>query len=221
MSEPQAAVRSSVGPRGEISMRVIKRDGLPHRGLVADVNEWRTRNAMNLLRGYPRIAVARALGVPHFYGTLRGVVYRGNGDVEDLGLMGLKLVTTAGVTKIVDFLRANDVTTGQNFKFHGFGTGVTAEATSDVALVTELTTQYVVDGTRPTGTQTNNGATVYRSVATLAPDTGGTIAITEHGIFSAATSTTLLDRTVFSAVNLVAGSDSLQVTYDLTVAAGG
>lgn len=202
-------------------MRVIKRDGLPHRGLVADVNEWRTRNAMNLLRGYPRIAVARALGVPHFYGTLRGVVYRGNGDVEDLGLMGLKLVTTAGVTKIVDFLRANDVTTGQNFKFHGFGTGVTAEATSDVALVTELTTQYVVDGTRPTGTQTNNGATVYRSVATLAPDTGGTIAITEHGIFSAATSTTLLDRTVFSAVNLVAGSDSLQVTYDLTVAAGG
>lgn len=218
MSESTA--RASVPMGGTLTMEVVRR-GLPQRGLPTNINDWRTRNAVHLLSGVPRLLAAKALAVPHFFGAVYGTVYRGNGEIEDLGLMGLKLVTTAGVTKIVDFLRANDVTTGQNFKYHGFGTGTTAEATSDTALVTELTTQYAVDSTRPTGTQTNNGATVYRTVATLSPDTGGTIAVTEHGVFSAASAGTLLDRTVFSAVNLVAGADSLQITYDLTVSAGG
>jgi hypothetical protein len=216
-----STVQSSVPMGGELTMKVVRQRGLPQRGLPTEINEWRMRNAVHLLSGVPRIMAARALALPHFYGAIYGTVFRGDGTVEELGLMGLKLVTTAGVTKIVDFLRANDTTTATNFKFHGFGTGSTAEATADTALVTEETTQYVTDNTRPTGTQTNNGATVYRTVATYAPDSGGTRAITEHGVFSAATAGTLLDRTVFSAVNLVASADSLQITYDLTVAAGG
>lgn len=141
------------------------------------------------------------------------------GVVTDYGTMSYRVVTTAGVV----FLANNFAAGGQaisNFKFHGFGTGTTAEAVGDVALVTELTTQYAVDNTRPTGSQAST-SNVYTTIGTLSPDSGGTIAITEHGIFSASSSTTLWDRSVFSAVNLVAGSDSLQVTYALTCTAGG
>jgi hypothetical protein len=57
-------------------------------------------------------------------------------------------------------------------------------------------------------------------VATLSPDGAGTLAITEHGIFSASSAGVMLDRSVFSAINLTRGSDSLQTTYDLTVPSG-
>jgi hypothetical protein len=128
------------------------------------------------------------------------------------------VVTTAGVTYI-----CADIAGGANdsnlFKFHGFGTGTNAEASADTALQTELTTQYATDSTRPTGSQASSTNT-YTTVATLSPDTGGTIAITEHGIFTAISAGTLLDRSVFSAVNLVAGADSLQATYVLTLPAG-
>lgn len=58
------------------------------------------------------------------------------------------------------------------------------------------------------------------STATLTPS--APVAITEHGIFSQAATGggVLLDRSVFSVVNLASG-DSLQATYDLTFAAGG
>jgi len=46
-----------------------------------------------------------------------------------------------------------------------------------------------------------------------------TKAITEHGLFNAATAGTLLDRTVFTVINVVSG-DSIQFTYELECAAG-
>lgn len=207
------------------SLADIRAHGRPQRGLPAEVNAWRRANLPNLWRGARRVLAARALRLPHFYGQLWLQVHRGDGTSLDLGLASLRVVTTAGCRYICDDMNAAsgsaDVT---NFKFHGFGTGTTAEATADTALVTELTTQYAVDNTRPTGSQasaTVSANATYTTVATLSPDSGGTIAITEHGIFSASSSTTLLDRSVFSAVNLVAASDSLQATYVLTLASGG
>lgn len=200
----------------------IKRDGMARRGLPAEVNEWRSRNLPNLWRGIRRVLPARSLRLPHMYGQLWLSVFRGDGEVLDLGLASLRVVTTVGVKFICDDFNnsAQDVS---NMKFHGFGTGGAAEAVGNTALTTELTTQYVVDSTRPTGSQAaatvSNDAT-YTTVATLSPDSGGTIAITEHGIFSASSSGTLLDRSLFSAVNLVAGSDSLQATYVFTQVAG-
>jgi hypothetical protein len=142
------------------------------------------------------------------------------GELTDYGVLSRRLVTNAGVNYLVDALQ--NLQEPENLKFHGFGTGTNAENVTDTALQTELTTQYAVDNTRPTGSLTEGAsANIFRTVATLSPDSGGTIAITEHGVFSASSSVTLLDRSVFSAVNLVAGSDSLQATYDLTVAAGG
>lgn len=235
----------SVAPAGDIKLRLIKGGqlaggpppavdypgrpvkmsdvvtyGLPNRAQPDHVNEWRLRNTKNLWRGARQVAMARALKLPHFYGQLWLTVLRGDGTVEELGLASLRLVTTAGVTYIATRLFDANTSIG-NFDFHGFGTGGTAEAIGDTALVTEETTQYVVDNTRPTGTPTNPSGTVYRSVGTYSPDSGGTRAITEHGLFSASSAGTLLDRSLFSAVNLVASSDSLQATYDFTIAAGG
>jgi hypothetical protein len=48
-----------------------------------------------------------------------------------------------------------------------------------------------------------------------------TLAITEHGLFSAASGTDeLMDRTLFSAINVVSG-DTITPTYNLTCTAGG
>lgn len=142
-----------------------------------------------------------------------------HGMVTDYGVVSTRVVTTAGVNFLASAFNNNTTNVGL-FKFHGFGTGTNAEAIGDTALQTELTTQYAVDNTRPTGSQ-SAATNVYTTVGTLSPDSGGTIAITEHGIFSASSGVTLWDRSIFSAVNLVAGSDSLQVTYNLTLTAGG
>jgi hypothetical protein len=217
---------------GELSLRVTRgwpsiheqntlRHALPSLKLDAEVAAWRRSNLRNVMRGYWRHSIADKLGVGHFTGALFLTVFRGDGTVLPLGLASMRVVTTAGCTFIRDDFNAGstDITT---MKFHGFGTGTTAEATGDTALVTELTTQYATDSTRPTGSQTTNGTTVYRTIATLTPDSGGTIAVTEHGIFSASSSGTLLDRSKFSAVNLDStAGDSLQATYDFTITAGG
>lgn len=207
----------------ELTYAEIRQHGRPQRGLSDEVNTWRAANWSNLLRGLRKIIPARAFRIPHFYGVLWLELHRGDGSLVDYGLAGLRVVTTVGVKYIADDFNAGgtDVST---MKFHGFGTGGSADAAADTALGTELTTQYAVDNTRPTGSQasaTVSANATYTTVATLSPDSGGTLAIIEHGIFSAASAGTLLDRTAFSAVNLVAGSDSLQATYVLTLNSGG
>jgi hypothetical protein len=144
------------------------------------------------------------------------------GECLDYGVISTRVVTTAGVNFIVDAFQ--NTTEVENFKYHGYGTGTNAEASGDTALQTEETTQYATDNTRPTGSQGEGAsANIYRTTATYSPDSGGTRAITEHGIFSQAATGggTLLDRSVFSAINLVASADSLQTQYDLTMSAGG
>lgn len=137
--------------------------------------------------------------------------------IEDYGLVCERVVTTAGVNFIVDaFQNSVEVET---MKYHGIGTGTNAEAVGDTGLQTELTTQYSTDNTRATGSQTENSANVYRTVGTNQVD--ASVAITEHGIFTQAATGggTLLDRSVFSAVNLTSG-ESLESTYDITFTAG-
>lgn len=221
----------TLAPSGRVSLRLhrwpsepslgeIVRYGLPRPGLGKGVAVWRLRNLPNLWRGFRRVMMARALGIPHHYGVLYLARIAKDGTRTDLGLASMRVVTDAGAEYLVDSLQGT--TEPENMKYHGFGTGTTAEAASQTALVTELTTQYATDSTRPTGSQTEGGtAKVYRTVATLSPDSGGTIAVTEHGVFSASSAGVLLDRSVFSAVNVVASADSLQATYDFTINSGG
>lgn len=201
------------------SLRQSVAAGLPSLSASAEVNAWRVRNLPNLLAGVGRLMVARALGIPHFYGVLGLRVLRADGSVLDLGVASHLMVTTAGVNKIVAGLNAGDTSTFSLFKFHGFGTGVVGPAIGNTALGTEATTQYAVDSTRPTGSQTTGAdATVYRSVGTFTPDAA--YSPTEMGLFSASSAGTLLDRFTFTAVALNGSGDSLQTTCDITFAAG-
>jgi hypothetical protein len=131
------------------------------------------------------------------------------GNREDLGLVCTKVVTTAGVNYLVDCLQG--LATTDVFTYHASGTGTTAEAAAQTALVTEVASR--TNGTKAEGSSAN----IYRTVGTIAY--GGTFAITEHGVFSAASSGTMLDRSVFAAINVISG-DSIEFTYELTLPSG-
>jgi hypothetical protein len=186
-----------------------------------EVMGWRMRNFPRLHGQAMHLSQAFKLGIPTLFGSLNLSVTTHDGEVLDYGLSSLRVVTTAGVNYIVQVFIATGGYSLNNFKYHGIGTGTTAEATGDTALVTELTTQYNPDSTRATGTTVaGSSSNIFHTVATNTVD--ATAAITEHGILSQAATGggTLLDRSVFSVINL-SGGDGLTSTYDLTLAAGG
>ena len=201
----------------KLRVRDLIRQAMPTTG-DREVDTYRLRNLPNMLRGLATIAIAKKVGAPTMFGVVRAEVKRADGSVADLGVISCRVVTTAGVNAIVDaFQNTFELET---FIYHGFGTGSNAEASGNTALHTELTTEYVSNNTRPTGSATEGAsANIYRSVGTLSPD--ATVAITEHGIFNQASNAggTLLDKSLFSAINLISG-DSLQITYDLQFTAG-
>lgn len=170
-------------------------------------------------RGVAVATVGAMGGRQKYYGSLNAKVIRANGKELDLGCVGKRVVTTAFVNYLRDDLaNASGGADISTFKYHECGTGTTAEAIGDTALVTACTTALNPDSTRAVGTQVNSVSGEYTSVGTLTFDASA--AVTEHGLFSAASSGTLMDRTVFSAVNVASG-DSIQFTYTLTISAGG
>lgn len=206
-------------PARELSLAEIAEFGLPRPGLDPRVNDWRAANARNLWRGARRVLAARVLRTSTVYGSLYLTHITAVGEHIDLGLASMRVVTTAGVNFIVDAFQ--NLTELEVLKYHGIGTGTAVEAAADTALGAESTTALNPDSTRATGSTVEGAsANVYRTVGTLTADAA--IAATEHGIFSQAATGggTLLDRSVFAAVNLASG-DSLQTTYDFTVSAGG
>lgn len=129
--------------------------------------------------------------------------------VKDYGTVSRRVVTTAGVAAIANsFLNTFE---NELFNFHASGTGGTAEAIGDTALVTEVET-------RVSGTQSSPAGGQYRTIATVSYT--ATRTITEHGIFSASTVGTLLDRSLFTGIPVVSG-DSIQFTYTFTITSGG
>lgn len=209
---------SSVPPE-ELSFLSLMWHGLPRTGLSAEVFWWKVRNFPNFWRGLWRILVARLFSLSHFYGQLSLVCIKSNGEMVDYGLVSLRVVTTAGVNFLVDAMQG--LVEPEILKFHGLGTGTNAEAAGDTALQTELTTEYNPNNTRATGSLTEGAsANIFRTVGTNTVD--GSAAVTEHGILSDVDvgEGTLLDRSVFSVINLANG-DSLQSTYDFTINSGG
>ena len=209
---------ASQWPAKELNLREIAYFGLPRKGLDERVNAWRTANFRNLFRGARRVMAARALKLSNVYGSLYLTHITSDGEVIELGLASMRVVTTAGANYLVDAFQ--NTTELENLKYHGIGTGAASEASSDTALGTESTTALNPDSTRATGSTTEGAsANIYRTVGTVTVD--ASVACTEHGVFSQATTGggTLLDRSVFSVVNLSA-NDSLQSTYDFTITAG-
>lgn len=186
--------------------------------LFYQLRNWRAHCRALVLGSYIVIegALARGLGAcdrVRVEGALFARVVRSDGSVLSLGCVGRRVVTTAGVNYMRDDFAAGAGSADiSNFKYHDSGIGTGAEAIGDTALGTPA------GPSRVAGTQDNSVSKTYSSVATI-PYTA-TKAITEHGIFSASTSGTLWDRTVFAAINVVNG-DSIQFTYTLTISDGG
>lgn len=199
----------NLGMGGTLAVKHIKRPKAPL--------SWRLRNTLRwgYIHGWlghkTGHLYTHLFGAPVMLGKLSAVLIKADGTVIDYGVLGYKVVTTAFVNFIVDQLQTDTTEVG-DFKYHDSGVGTTAEASGDTAMET-------TDGeSRATGSQTEGAtANIYKSVGTISYTT--TKAIVEHGLFSSAASTTLMDRTVFSTINVVNG-DSIQFSYELTLTAG-
>jgi hypothetical protein len=135
-----------------------------------------------------------------------------DGPMQNLGVVGRRCVTTVFCNLLADALQAAGATIN-TFKYHDSGTGTGDEAVGDTTLGTPC------GEARDAGTQVEGAtANVYKSVATHTY--AGAFAITEHGLFSADSGGTLMDRTQFAAVNVAAG-DKIEFTFQLTIVAGG
>lgn len=186
---------------------------------------WRLKNMLrwNFIKGYLAIQAAKFFSalteIPTITSELQIRVRKASGEWIDYGVVCYRVVTDAGVAFLVDDWDGS-VTDISNMNYHGVGTGTTAEAAGDTALVTESTTALNPDNTRATGTRTQPAANQLRSVGTLTFDASA--AITEHGILSQAATGggVLWDRSVFSAINVASG-DSIQATYTCTINSGG
>lgn len=93
------------------------------------------------------------------------------------------------------------------------GTGTTAAADAQTALVTESARVALTSSTIVTTTVSNDSV---QYVATFGPGVA-TTAITEAGLFNAASVGTMLARTVFPVINKGA-LDTLTLTWKITVA---
>jgi hypothetical protein len=125
---------------------------------------------------------------------------------------GHKCITDDFVEFVVDQLQTETSAFG-DFKYHDSGIGTDAEAAGDSALGTAW------GGSRDIGTQTEGAtANIYKSVATTTYN--DTKAITEHGLFNASADGILMDRTLFSAINVVLGN-AIEWTFQVTVTSGG
>ena len=90
------------------------------------------------------------------------------------------------------------------------GSGTTAAAANQTDLVSILGSREALDSTTP-----SSNTIVYVASFEAGDATG---AVTEAGIFNAASSGTMLCRTVFSVVNKAA-DDTMQVTWTITLTA--
>lgn len=197
-------MQSELTFKGSLKARVIR---APKVGIG-----WKLRNLPNVLPGLTQHVVRRVFYLSGLEGRLYARHIAADGRVTDYGLVSCHLVTTAFVEFMVDQLQTETSEWG-DFKYHDSGTGVVAAAVGDVGLGTPW------GGARSVGTQAEGAsANIYSTVATTTYNAG--FAITEHGLFSQAAGTTLMDRHVFSAINVVNG-DSIQFTYQLTCTAGG
>lgn len=194
---------------GKLATKVIRAKGP---GLAWKLDNYLRRSFIKSLIGvYVVVPLGRMFGILTGYGKLEARLIRADGSVINYGLLSYRVVTTAFVNYVTDQLQTETSTFG-DFKYHDSGVGTTGAAVGDTDIET-------TDGeSRATGTQTESSANVYQSVGTISYTTSK--AITEHGLFNASTSVTLMDRHVFSAINVVNG-DSIQFTYSLTLTAGG
>jgi len=118
------------------------------------------------------------------------------------------LVVTSGRNHIADQL-AGQAEAAQSHM--AIGSGTTTAIVDDTALETEVSRKVFTSKTQGTGANSNK--VIYVSEWAAGEGTG---AITEAGIFNAASAGTMLNRTTFAVKNKGAG-DSLSIQWTLTI----
>lgn len=154
-------------------------------------------------------------GIPTITSRLSAKLIR-NGKVYNLGPLGFKVVTTAGVGYIVDAWQGSVSLSAM--KYHTCGTSSVAEAVSDTALGAECTNVINPDSTRSAGSLSESAYNILQTTANITFD--GSASLREHGLLNASSGGVLFDRTVFAAVPVIA-SDIMQFTYTCTFNSGG
>lgn len=143
-------------------------------------------------------------------------------NIKVTGQLNIKLTAADGTVKRDETVKNLVVTTGLGFiasrmkdatatamSHMAIGAGTTAAAAGQTGLVTESSRVTL------TSTTVTNNQVVY--VATFAAGSPAALtAITEAGLFNAATNGTMLCRTVFAAVNKDV-NDTMSITWTVTI----
>lgn len=135
-------------------------------------------------------------------GKFTGTLLKENGDVEVF--CKDNLVVSAGVDFVFNTVFGAN---SGHMNYIAVGTGTTAVAVSQTALVTELA--------RAVGTFAHTAGTAVCTLSTTFNAGTATGAITEAGIFSASTAGTMFDRVVFPVINKGA-NDTYIATFQIT-----
>jgi len=141
-------------------------------------------------------------------GSLKIELFDEHGNLKDVREIE-NLVVNSGIAFIAQRL----ISTPTAMSHMAIGTGTTAASAAQTALVAEVGRVALTSSTNITTTVTND---TVQYVASF-PAATGTGAITEAGIFNAASAGTMLNRTVFSVVNKGAG-DAMSITWNVKAA---
>jgi hypothetical protein len=145
-----------------------------------------------------------------------------NDNIKITGDVKIDIIGADGAVKDSREIKNLVVTTGKTFiasrivgvastvmGFMELGTGTTAAAVGDTTL------QTIISGSRTALTSGTSATNVVTYVASFPAGTG-TGAVTEAGVFNAASAGTMLCRTVFAVVNKGA-ADAMSITWTITV----
>ncbi len=146
------------------------------------------------------------------FGTLSIKLTDENGNLKENREIK-NLVVNAGKAFIAQSMLKTTTNTPAAVTHIGVGTGATAAAVTDTALVTEIGTRQIATPSNVTTTVTNDSAQYVASFGAGV----ATGAITEAGLFNASSAGTMVCRTVFSVINKGA-NDTLTITWKVTVA---
>lgn len=121
------------------------------------------------------------------------------------------IIVTAGRAWVLKQINSSDIATAQSIGFMAIGTGNTAPATSQTALVEETTRNAIVSFT--TANLTSNPPS-WRAECSFASDEGNTT-LAEVGLFNSSAAGTMLGRATFATLNKTT-SNTLAISYTIS-----
>lgn len=146
-------------------------------------------------------------GKPQTFGKLRIELFAEDGHLKEIRETD-NIITTVGRNAITDQLLATPAIAKSTHM--ALGTGTTAAAVGDTALVTEIAASRVALTSKTRSTN------VLTQVGDWAAGTATNAAITEAGAFNASTGGDMYSRAVFAAINKASG-DTLKITWTYTI----